>query len=409
MRRRNRKKRSQRGCMLPIVVLIAAIAVIVLIINIPGCEKEPAATPTPEPTVEPTAVLEPTPTPFPTSADEFIAQMPLEKKLMQMFMITPEALTGVENVTLAGNTTKRALSDNPVGGLIYFSRNIESRQQLASMLSTTQKLYREENGLPIFLGVDEEGGEVARVANSSISVTKLPPMSEIGSAEDYDKAYEVGNTIGGYLSVLGFNINFAPVADIYSEGSAIGVRAFSSNAETVSTMAVSVADGLEDNGVTPVYKHFPGMGSATADTHDGMATISCSLSNMKSNELLPFTCAISDGAEIIMVSHVSAPNITGSNTPCSLSKAVVTDLLRTQLGFGGIVITDALDMKAITNSYTPAEAAVNAVAAGCDILLMPEDYYAALEALIAAVESGKISEERINESVKRILDLKLSM
>lgn len=406
---RTRKKHTALFFAAVIIILIAAAAVFAGK-SMHKSEPEPTPTPTPaavEPTPEPT----PSPTPRPADAEGFIAEMTLEEKLMQMFIITPDALTGVKNVTLAGNTTKNALLSNPVGGLVYFSNNIESKQQLSSMLNTTQNIYKEENGFPIFLGIDEEGGTISRIASSGISVKQFESMAKIGAAEDYDRADEVGNTIGRYLYELGFNLDFAPVADVLinADNKVIGSRSFGSDAEIVSSMALSVADGLKSNGIIPVYKHFPGHGATAGDTHKGAASTSRTLAQMEDNELFPFKFAISGGAEMIMVAHIGAPALTGSDTPCSLSKAVVTELLRTKLEFDGIIITDALDMDAIKESYSSADAAVMAVEAGCDMLLMPEDYSAALSGLKSAVESGRISEERINESVKRILSLKLSM
>lgn len=406
---RTKKKHSPLFFAVLIIIFLAAAAILA---GKSMHKSEPLPTPEPTPvTSEPTPEPTPTPTPRPTDADGFIAVMPLEEKLMQMFIITPDALTGVKNVTLAGNTTKNALENNPVGGLIYFSNNIESRQQLASMLNTTQSMYNEKNGFPIFLGIDEEGGTVSRIASSGISVKQFESMAEIGAAEDYDRAEDVGNTIGRYLSELGFNLDFAPVADVLvnADNEVIGSRSFGSDAEIVSSMALAVADGLKSNGIIPVYKHFPGHGAATGDTHKGAVSTSRTLAQMEDNELFPFKFAISGGADMIMAAHIGAPALTGSNVPCSLSKAVVTELLRTKLEFDGVIVTDALDMDAIKENCSSEDAAVMAVEAGCDMLLMPEDYSAALAGLKSAVESGRISEERINQSVKRILSLKLSM
>lgn len=409
MRHNRYKQKRNRKLLTAAAILLLGILIFILI-RLPS-EDKVSETETPAPTAQATPEPSPTPTPSPKTPEEFLTAMTLEKKIMQMFFVSCDSLTGVTNTTLAGSTTKKALEANPVGGICYFAGNIESRSQLSSLLDTTSKLYSDQNGFRVFLGIDEEGGSVARVAGSSIQVPTVPDMAQIGAGLDYDAAYSAGNTIGKYLSQLGFNLDFAPVADVVADpsSSAMAKRSFGGNAEDVSTMAASFADGLAANDIIPVYKHFPGIGSVSDDTHNGAAAISKSLKDMEDTDLLPFKYAILNGAAMIMVSHISAPALTGSDTPCSLSKQAVTDTLRTNLDFDGIIITDALDMKAITDRYTPEEAAIAAVEAGCDMLLMPADYQRALNAVIDAVNSGRISAERIDESVLRILNLKLSL
>ena len=335
-------------------------------------------------------------------ADTCIAEMSLENKVAGLFMITPESLTGVDMVIQAGDTTKQKLSEYPVGGLIYFNKNIKSADQLKEMLDTTRNtmIY------PVFLAVDEEGGSVSRVAGAGLA-ENVGDMSEIGSTCDPEKAKEVGTTIGTYLSQSGFNVDFAPVADVVSaENAVIGNRSFGSDPNVVGTMVAAEVQGLQESGVSACLKHFPGIGDTTTDTHDEKTVSEKTLEDMQQNDLPAFQAGIDAGADFVMVSHMSLPNVVGDDTPCSLSGTVINDLLRNQLGYDGIVITDALDMSAITDSYSSAEAAVKAIEAGADMLLMPENFEEAYQGVLEAVQNGTISEERINESLKRIYRVK---
>lgn len=335
-------------------------------------------------------------------ADSCIAEMSLENKVAGLFMVTPEALTGVDTVIQAGDTTKQKLSEYPVGGLVYFSKNIKSADQLKEMLDTTRNtmIY------PVFLAVDEEGGSVSRVAGAGLA-DDVGDMSEIGSTCDPEKAKEAGTTIGTYLSQFGFNVDFAPVADVVSaENAVIGNRSFGSDPNVVGTMVAAEVQGLQESGVSACLKHFPGIGDTTTDTHDEKAVSEKTLEDMQQTDLPAFQSGIDAGADFVMVSHMSLPNVVGDDTPCSLSGAVISDLLKNQLGYNGIVITDALDMSAITDSYSSAEAAVKAIEAGADMLLMPENFEEAYQGVLDAVQNGTISEDRINESLKRIYRVK---
>lgn len=332
-----------------------------------------------------------------------IAEMPLEDKVAGLFVITPEALTGVGTAVKAGDGTKDALGQYAVGGLVYFSQNIQSEEQLTEMLNNT-KLYSK---YPLFLAVDEEGGEVSRVAGSSINVEDVGDMGDIGAGGDPQKAYEAGKVIGTYLTKYGFNLDFAPVADVLSseDNTTIGKRSFGTDSAVVSEMVSSASAGLEEAGVSSCLKHFPGLGDTTVDTHDAMATTERTLEEFQSTEFPVFKAGIDAGADFVMMGHVSAPSLAGDNTPASLSKEVI-DILRNDLGFGGVVITDALNMKAITEYYMADEAAVKAIQAGVDMLLMPEEFETAYNGVLAAVQEGTITEERINESLHRIYRIK---
>lgn len=332
-----------------------------------------------------------------------IAEMPLEDKVAGLFMITPEQLTGVATVVKAGDGTKDALAQYAVGGLIYFAQNIQSREQITQMLGNTVSYSK----YPIFLGVDEEGGSVARVADSAVGVEKTEAMGVIGQEGDPEKARQAGSAIGGYLSELGFNVDFAPVADVLTDpnNKTIGDRSFGSDVNIVSSMVPAFVGGLEETGVSSCLKHFPGLGHTSEDTHEGMAVTNRTLDEMRSEEFAAFKSGIDAGADMVMAGHVSAPELTGDNTPCSLSKEAL-DILRGELGYQGIIVTDALNMTAVTDYYTSAEAAVKAVQAGADLLLMPEDFMSAYDGLLEAVTDGTITEERIDESLYRIYRVK---
>lgn len=342
-------------------------------------------------------------------ARQLLADMSLEDKVAQLFVITPEALTGIEDVTAAGESTSRAYDACPVGGLVYFQNNLESEDQLRTMLTNMRQISTSRAGVPAFLSIDEEGGEVARIANhESFSVENTGPMQEIGKSGDKTEAYAAGAAIGGYLKDYGFNLDYAPVADVAAseENSVIGNRSFGTDPQTVGEMTAEAVKGFKSQGMLTVLKHFPGHGSTTEDSHQEFAYNNKTEEELKSQDFVPFQSGIEAGADMVMVGHICVPTVTGDDTPSSLSTKVVTDILRGELGFKGLVITDALNMGAISGSYEAAEAAVRALEAGCDLLLMPEDFQAAYQGVLDGVNSGRITEERIDESVKRILEVK---
>ena len=344
--------------------------------------------------------------PWTEQAKNFVAGMTLEDKIAQMFMITPNALTGYTGVTAAGDTTKEFYNKRPVGGIIYMGENLVSREQTTTMLTNMQAIAKERTGLPAFLGVDEEGGTVARIAkNDAFGVTNVGNMSDIGATGDTQNAYNAGAVIGNYLRELGFNLDFAPVADVLTnpDNTVIGVRSFGSDSQLVADMVVSELQGLSDQGIYGAVKHFPGHGGTSEDSHEGAAVSNKTLDELLAAELVPFQKAIEAGTSFVMVGHISLPNVTGDNVPASLSATMVTTVLREQMGYNG------MDMGAITSQYTADQAAVMAVSAGVDMILMPQDYETAYNGLLVAVNAGTISEERIDESVIRIVRIKLQM
>lgn len=343
-----------------------------------------------------------------TQAAEFVAGMTLEDKIAQMFVLTPEALTGFSGVTAAGDTTKEWYGKRPVGGIVYLSENLKDPAQTTKMLTNMQTIAAERTGLPAFLCVDEEGGSVSRIAgNPAFDVTDVGKMQDIGASGDSQNAYNAGNVIGGYLKELGFQVNFAPVADVLTNGeSVIGDRSFGTDSQQAAQMVTSELKGLLDAGVYGTVKHFPGHGAVSGDSHEGVVSTERTLEELLAAELVPFQSAVDAGVSFVMAGHIAAPNVTGDDTPASLSKVMLTDVLRTQMGYNGIIITDAMNMKAITEKHEAGEAAVLAVQAGADLLLMPEDYETAYNGLLDAVKNGTLSEERINESLIRIVKLK---
>lgn len=344
--------------------------------------------------------------------DSCLEDMTLEEKVAQLFIIQPEAILDVSTAVAAGDATRKAINQNPVGGFIYFGDNLQSKEQTQEMLKNVQTYSMERTGFPAFLSVDEEGGTVARVAGTgNFDIPRIGDMADIGAAGDVDAAKQVGEDIGSYLAELGFNLDFAPVADVWSnpENTVIRDRSFGNDPELVSDMAIAVSDGLEEKGILSTYKHFPGHGATSADTHKGYAYTDKTLEELEACELIPFRRCIADGAKIIMAAHISVPNVTGDDTPTSLSKTMVTDILREKMGYTGLVVTDAMNMGAITEEYTSAEAAVKALQAGVDVVLMPENYQQAYQGVLDAVADGTLTEERIDESVTRILTVKLDM
>ena len=261
----------------------------------------------------------------------------------------------------------------------------------------------------MFIAIDQEGGNVQRLTSlKDVSVSHIPSMKSVGEKNNEELSYNIGKVIAEELRVFGINMDFAPVIDVlYNDNNkVIGDRAFGNNEEIVSRHGLKVAKGLSDNGVIPVFKHFPGHGSTDVDSHKDLPIINSSKEELLNSSIIPFKKAIEEDAKVIMVGHLSVPSITNSNTPASLSKEIITDFLRNDLGFTGIVITDALDMDAITKYYKEDDICPKAFLAGADILLMPNNPLICFNSLKKAYDDGIISEEMINNSLKKIISLK---
>lgn len=344
------------------------------------------------------------------AVDERIGAMTLEQKVAQLFIVTPEALVeGVSQVTQAGDMTREGVTAHPVGGIVYFAQNLLDPEQTTTMLANVKQFYADAGNVAPFIAVDEEGGTVVRVAdNEAFGAQDVGDASALGSAGDTEAAKRAAEQIADYLMPLGFNLDFAPVADVVDplRSDTMGLRSFSSDAAVAADMVRAEVEGFRDKKMLCCAKHFPGIGAAAGDSHEGAITIEATNEELETVDLVPFRAAIEAGVPMIMVGHASLPNIVGDSTPAPLSSAVVQGMLRDSLGYTGIIVTDSLSMGAITDYYTPAEAAVAALKAGCDIPLMPERLDEAYQGVLSAVQVGELTEERLDESLTRILTAK---
>lgn len=417
--RRKRRIRNQILVYLTMVVIVAIVSLGIIFAVKSNTEREQAEslvqssqqeiieeivssepeiekpTPTPEPTPSPEELLD-------DFIDEIVAQMPIEDRVAGLFFVTPESITGVGTAVRAGDGTKEALSQYAVGGIVYFEKNMKDAAQFTEMVNNTV-LYSK---YPLFIGADEEGGSVSRLAESGL-MDKQSSASEIAQTGDTNGAYNAGTMIGSAMKSYGVNVNFAPVADIANmENSVMAERTYGSDAASAIPYVLEMMRGLQEQGVSVGLKHFPGIGATTEDAHKGLATVNRTAEEFRAEEFTVFKAGIDAGAEFVMVGHVDAPQLTGDNTPASMSKVIVTDILRNELGFNGVIITDAMNMKAISEYYDSGEAAVMALKAGCDMILMPEDFEDAYVGVLQALADGVIAEERINDSIKRIYRVK---
>ncbi|MDY3901870.1 MAG: glycoside hydrolase family 3 N-terminal domain-containing protein [Atopobiaceae bacterium] len=339
-----------------------------------------------------------------------IASLSLEQRVCQLFVVRPEDIVDVGTVVAAGEATREALRRRPVGGICYFGRNLEDPDQVRRMLANVESFSEEAVGLPILRAVDEEGGTVARVAsNPAFGVANVGDMRSVGAGGDADAAGAAAETVAAYLADLGFNLDFAPVADVAPAGSVMGRRSFGDDPDLVASMVAAQVRGFAGRGVGCCAKHFPGIGYASGDSEVEPISLDGTVDELAARELVPFAAAVAAGVPMVMVGHLSCAGVTGTDEPASLSSAVVGDLLRGRLGFSGVAITDSLGMGAVTATRTPAEAAVAALEAGQDLILMPADFESALQGVLDAVSSGRIGEGRIEESLRRVVALKLSL
>lgn len=342
--------------------------------------------------------------PFPASAaptlQSLLFQMTLHEKVCQMLVVTPESITGVEAVTAAGDTTKKALQAMPVGGILYSKPNLRSKEQVKTMLQNTQSY----SAIPLMFTCDEEGGRVNRLM-STLNTTMIGPMLDYKD-QGVEIAYKNACTIASDMSALGFNADMAPVADVWSnpENTVIGDRAYSDDFQQAAVLVASAVEGFHAGGVATALKHFPGHGDTSEDTHYGAVFITKTLEEIREKELLPFQAGIQADSDMVMIGHLILSDI--DDQPAPFSHKIVTELLRQELGFDGVIITDGLQMKAMTDFYSDGEIACSAVKAGVDMLLCPANPEEAAAALEVAVINGDLTESRIEESVLRILKMK---
>lgn len=343
-------------------------------------------------------------------AHTIVDNMTLEEKVGQMFILNLEQLDSSKGdyyeFRKCTDVMKKQLQKYGVGGVILFSRNISNITQTKRLISDLQ----DSASVPLFVSVDEEGGDVARIGNNSnMCTTTFPPMEEIGARENEEYAYTMGATIGSEIKELGFNLDFAPVADVKTNtyNTEIGNRSFGSDAKQVSKLVKQVVYGIQDQGISATLKHFPGHGSTSGDSHTEPVNADTDLLGLRKTEFKPFQAGIDAGVDFVMVSHISISKVTEDTAPASMSKIVIQNMLRDELGFEGVVITDAMDMGAITEKYDAATAAVNCIKAGEDIILMSTDFQDSYDAVLEAVKDGKIEETQIDASVMRIMQVKI--
>lgn len=330
--------------------------------------------------------------------EKVLKSMTIEEKIGQMITIYYSSPT-------MDSTLKKAIEEVKPGGFILFSDNMSSFDGTLKLIKDIKKL----SSIPMFISIDQEGGIVQRLLSiKGVEVSNIPSMYEVGLKNDLELTYEVGKMIAEELKVFGVNMNYAPVIDVYSNtnNTVIGKRAFATTPEMVSKHGLKLAEGLQDNGIIPVFKHFPGHGNTETDSHYDLPVVTKTKEELLNFDLIPFKDAIKNNASVIMIGHLAVPSITNDNTPASLSKELITNLLKKELGYNGLVVTDALNMGALTNYYSKEEICGKAVEAGVDILLMPTSSRTCLKSVKDALNNKKITESQINESVRKILKIK---
>ncbi|WP_116244902.1 glycoside hydrolase family 3 protein [Nocardiopsis sp. FIRDI 009] len=340
------------------------------------------------------------PEPFePVLAPRVLAEMDLDAKIGQLLVLTAQGTTAEENAA--------QIEAYRPGGLIYFDANLTDAAQIARMSAGLQDLAANQGaGVPLFVGVDQEQGLVARLPVG----TRFPDAMAVGATGDPAMAELLASTTAAELTALGINLDYAPVADVNTnpDNPVIGIRSFGSDPDLVAEMAVAEAETYAGAGVVPVVKHFPGHGDTDVDSHTGLPVIDLPRQTWEAEHLPPFRAAVQAGVDAIMTAHVLMPQLDGSHDPepATLSPALIDGVLRDELGFDGVVTTDALNMEGVRQTHSDGEVAVRAIEAGVDQLLMPPDPDAAIAALRGAVDEGRLTEERIDASVLRVLTLK---
>jgi beta-N-acetylhexosaminidase len=346
--------------------------------------------------------------------EQLVAGLTLEEKVGQMLMPDFRTWNG-EDVVACNDEISRLIREYHVGGVILFRENVTGTEQTVQLVDQLQKAA---GAIPLFIAIDQEGGRVVRLQTGTV----MPGNMALGAARSPENTYKLAKAIGKELNVLGINVNFAPVLDVNNnpDNPVIGIRSFGSDPQLVAEMGTAYIKGLHDAGVAVAAKHFPGHGDTSVDSHLGLPSIPHDLERLEAVELVPFREAVKQGVDMIMTAHVTFPAIDSTQAvsrldgtpvflPATLSEKVLTELVRNKLGFNGVIVTDSLKMKAIEDHFGPGEAVVRAVKAGADIVLMPGDLEESMQALLGEIRAGRISEARVDASVKRILGLKLKM
>lgn len=336
--------------------------------------------------------------------DSIVQKMTLEEKVGQLFLVIPESVDDCgHDVVEPCIGFKDNQAKYNVGGIILFDNNLKDPKQTKKLIAKLQSWSK----YPMFIAVDEEGGIVSRVGNTK--AMQVPKIGDMNSIKDAQEAYDVGDTIGKYLHDLGFNLDFAPVADVLINPNniEIGGRSFGSDANKCGEFSSEVTKGLQKHNILATLKHFPGHGGYESNSHEGLSLSERSLDELRKTEFVAFKKAMTAEPACIMVAHMSMPKLLGDSTPTTLSHKVVTGILKKELGYNGLVVSDALNMGAIVKYYGTEEAAVKSLNAGVDILLMPDKLESAYKAVIQGVKNGTVRQERLNEAVKKIVAAKL--
>lgn len=339
-------------------------------------------------------------------ADEIIEKMSLNEKIGQLFILSVRKNPDGSRMLHVDDYMESIIDTYKPGGIILFAVNFADPIQTRDFIREMQVISK----IPLFMAIDEEGGVVARLGNTErMSVTKIPPAAIIGRTGKTEYAQMASQVISSELRALGFNMNMAPVADVNTnpKNPVIGNRTYSSDPYKAGKMVAAVTSAMADANIISVLKHFPGHGDSSTDTHMGEVVLEHSKKRLEEIEFVPFRMGIEAGADAIMTAHIKVPLVTGSNMPATMSPIMLKDILRDELGFKGLIITDAMDMGAVKQNWTADEAAVNAIIAGVDIILIPENIRDAVDGLKNAIDKKIITIDRIDESVRRIIKVKL--
>lgn len=390
-------KRNWRALVYLLVLTVLAVVLVVVCVR----RGQEAAQPSPTPRTSASPTPRTSAEVRKDAAQALLDGMTTHEKICQLLIVQPEVLTGGSTVTGMTDELAAALRTYPVGGLLLSAGNMTSGEQLAAL---TTALSNGGKTAPL-ISVDEEGGRVARLMNT-VGTTKLGSMYSY-RAQGTQGAHDNAQTIARDIAAYGFNTDFAPVADVWTNkrSNAIGDRAYSDDYDEAAELVAAAVKGFHDGGVICCLKHFPGHGSTAADSHDGAATVDKTLPQLRQEDLKPFVSGIAAGADMVMVGHLTVPTM--DDAPASVSRKIVTNLLRYDLGFRGVIVTDGLQMQALAQ-YTDGEKAVLALAAGNDMLLEISDVPGAVAAVEQALADGTLTQAALDQSVLRILQLKLA-
>jgi len=333
--------------------------------------------------------------------ESLIDSMTIEEQVSQMFVLRLRAEHKGPSGALDDFVRKAG-----AGGYVLFSDNITTVEGTKAL----SEAVKESSAIAPFVCIDEEGGTVSRLRTAGLpGYVAQPTARRTGATGDPKNAFQAGVAIGAALSSIGVNVNFAPVADVLTNtrNTVIGSRSFGADPALVADMAAEFQAGIKSHGILTAPKHFPGHGNTTEDSHVGSAVSASGLDHLSATEYVPFARLIAQGADFIMAGHIIVTEAEPDGLPATLSKYFLTEVLRGELGFSGVIITDAMDMGAITRGFSPAEAAVLAAQAGADMILMPEDFLSAADGIVKAANAGTIPRDRVRESLTRIFRAKI--